>query len=168
MPECYNSADVFGDHQIGCGGNGDRSAYHNAIRDVIFSAAKSAALAPTKEALGVVPSSSSHPTVMHPPPQLELWLPGCTRYPHDQTPITADPWRSGSLRATPWTHLKLAAHLLACQSSGTDFVPVMAETLDGLAVDFIKTITSVSRAIVDALDPQSLPLPHHIFLAGLP
>ena len=39
-PECGNSADPFGDHH---GGNGDRIARHNAVRDVIFSAAQSAA-----------------------------------------------------------------------------------------------------------------------------
>ena len=53
-PECHSSADVFGDHQVGCGGNGDR-------RDFIFSAAQSAALAPSKESPGIVPSSLSRP-----------------------------------------------------------------------------------------------------------
>ena len=47
-PECHSIADPFGDHQVGCGGNGDRITRHrsNAIRDVLFSAAQSAALAP--------------------------------------------------------------------------------------------------------------------------
>ena len=60
-PECGSSADPFGDHQIGCGGNGYRISRHNAIRDVIFNAAQSAALAPTREAPGLVPSSLSRP-----------------------------------------------------------------------------------------------------------
>ena len=38
-PECHSTADPFGDHQVGCGGNGDRIARHNAIRDVLFLAA---------------------------------------------------------------------------------------------------------------------------------
>ena len=60
-PECHSTADKFGDHQVGCGGNGDRIARHNAIRDVLFVAAQSAALAPSREASGVVPDSLSRP-----------------------------------------------------------------------------------------------------------
>ena len=48
-PECGGITDTFGDHQIGCGGNGDRISRHNAVRDVLFSAARSAALAPTPD-----------------------------------------------------------------------------------------------------------------------
>ena len=47
-PECCSTADPYGDHQVGCGGNGDRIARHNAIRDVLFHAARSAVLAPTR------------------------------------------------------------------------------------------------------------------------
>ena len=46
---------------MGCGGNGDRIALHNAIRDVLFNAAQSAALAPTKEAPNLVPGFSTRP-----------------------------------------------------------------------------------------------------------
>ena len=60
-PECSATADPFGDHQVGCGGNGDRISRHNAVRDVIFAAAQSAALGPSKEVLGLVPSSLARP-----------------------------------------------------------------------------------------------------------
>ena len=60
-PECRSSADIFGNHQVGCGGNGDRISRHNAVRDVLFSAAQSAALAPTKEAPSLIPDSSMRP-----------------------------------------------------------------------------------------------------------
>ena len=55
-PECRGTADIMGDHQVGCGGNGDRISRHNAIRDVLFTATQSAALAPSKETPGLVPS----------------------------------------------------------------------------------------------------------------
>ncbi len=42
---------------------------------------------------------------------------------------------------------ELPANLSACRSSGTDFVPLVAETLGGLAEDTIRTITIISRAI---------------------
>ena len=48
-PECRSTADPFGDHQVGCRGNGDRISCHNAICDVLFRAAQSAALAPSRE-----------------------------------------------------------------------------------------------------------------------
>ena len=53
-PECHRTADEFGYHQVGCAGNGDRIARHNALRDVLFVAAQSAALAPSREASGIV------------------------------------------------------------------------------------------------------------------
>ena len=37
-------ADVYGDHQVGCGGNGDRIHRHDSIHDALFSAAPPAAL----------------------------------------------------------------------------------------------------------------------------
>ena len=39
-PKCHRTANIFGDHQVGCGGNGDRIARHNSIRDMVFSAAR--------------------------------------------------------------------------------------------------------------------------------
>ena len=56
-PECHNTAHPFGDHQVGCGGNGDRITRHNAIRDVVFIAAQSAAL----EMPNLIPDSLSRP-----------------------------------------------------------------------------------------------------------
>ena len=36
-------ADPMGDHNVGCGCNGDRIHKHDSLRDVFFSAAQSAA-----------------------------------------------------------------------------------------------------------------------------
>ena len=60
-PVCKKSADAFGNHQVGCGGNGDRIFRHNAIRDAVFSAAQSAALCPRKEMPSLIPGSRSRP-----------------------------------------------------------------------------------------------------------
>ncbi len=43
------------------GGNSDPISRHNAIRDVVFNAAQSAALGPSKETPGLVPDSASRP-----------------------------------------------------------------------------------------------------------
>ena len=59
---CQVPADAFGNHQVGCGGNSDRTHWHNSIRDALFSASWSAALAPRMEAPSLSPSFHSHPT----------------------------------------------------------------------------------------------------------
>ena len=59
---------------------------------------------------------------------------------------------------------KLASNLSACCSSGTDFVPLVAETLGGLAEDTISTITSISRAIADrSSSPDPAATSRHLF-----
>ena len=54
---CQALADPFGDHHVVCGGNGDRIHRHNSIRDAIFSAAQTAALAPRRELPSLIPGS---------------------------------------------------------------------------------------------------------------
>ena len=61
-PVCHLAADPYGDHQIGCGSNPDRIHCHNSVRDVIFSAAQTAALAPWQEVPSLIPGTQSRPT----------------------------------------------------------------------------------------------------------
>ena len=60
-PVCQSPADLYGDHQVGCGGNGNRIHRHNSHRDALYSAAQSAALAPRKEVPALIPGTSSRP-----------------------------------------------------------------------------------------------------------
>ena len=133
-PECHSTADEFGDHQVGCGGNGDRIARHNAIRDVLFVAAQSAALAPSREASGVVPDSLSRPADI----LLPTWRHG---RPAALDVHVIPPLQQLTLHeaaSTPGHALevgvqrKLSAHLSACRDAGVDFPPIVAETLGGL------------------------------------
>ena len=148
-PECQHTADEHGDHQVGCGGNGDRITRHNAIRDVLFSAAQSAALAPSREATGVVPDSLSRPADI----LLPTWSRGrpAALDVHVISPLQQHTLHEAS--HTPGHALnvgvqrKLASHLAACRSAGVEFVPVVAETLGGLADDTIQTIKAIGRAI---------------------
>ena len=66
-PVCQADADPLGDHQVGCGGNSDRILRHNSLRDAVFSAAQSAALAPRREAPSLVPGSQSRPADIYLP-----------------------------------------------------------------------------------------------------
>ena len=77
-PMCglFDIADPFGDHHVGCGGNGDRIHRHDSIRDVLFTAAQSAALAPRKEVPSLIPGTSNRPA--------DIYLAsGCTRRDSD-------------------------------------------------------------------------------------
>ena len=56
-PQCQRPSDSYGDYQVGCGGNGDRLFSHSSLRDILFAAAHSAALAPRKEAPVLTPGS---------------------------------------------------------------------------------------------------------------
>ena len=64
---CQGAADPYGDHHVGCGGNGDRIFRHDSIRDAIFPVAQSASLAPRKEAPSLIPSSRSRPADIYLP-----------------------------------------------------------------------------------------------------
>ena len=55
------------------GGNGDRIDRHNSLRDTLFSAAQSAALAPRKEVPSLIPGTSSRPADIF----LPNWSRGC-------------------------------------------------------------------------------------------
>ena len=60
-------ADPLGDHQVGCGGNGDRIRRHDSIRAALFSAAQSAALVPRKEVPALIPGTHSRPADVYLP-----------------------------------------------------------------------------------------------------
>ena len=150
-PECRDTADIFGDHQVGCSGNGDRISRHNAIRDVVFSAAQSAALAPSKETPGLLASSLSRPADI----LLPNWKGGrpAALDVHVISPLQQQTLNEASF--TPGHALqvgvnrKLASSLSACRSAGLHFIPLVAETLGGLADDTIQTVRSIGKAIAD-------------------
>ena len=58
---CHVSADRYGDHHVGCGGNGDRIFHHDSICDAVFSTAQSAALEPQKEFASLISGRQNHP-----------------------------------------------------------------------------------------------------------
>ena len=158
-PECSGTADEYGDHQVGCGGNGDRIFRHNAVRDVIFSVAQSAALAPTREASGVVPDSQSRPADI----LLPTWSRGrpAALDVHIISPLQRKTVQEAA--HTPGHALqvgiqrKLTAHLSACRAVGVEFVPIVAKTLGGLAEDSIATVRALGKAIAQRTDPENYP-----------
>lgn len=146
-PVCQRLADGYGDHQVGCGGNGDRIYRHNSIRDAIFSAAQSAALAPRKEAPSLIPGSSSRPA--------DVYLPNWKRGQPAALDITVISTMQQQTLAgasiTPGHALqvgderKMAAHAGSCRAVGVQFIPLVVETLGGWSQDAIDTISSIGR-----------------------
>ena len=160
-PECLGSADPFGDHQVGCTGNGDRIARHNAFRDVLFNAAQSAALAPTKEAPNLVPGSSARPADI----LLPYW---CRGRPAALDVSVISPLQRLTLADAASTqdhalsvgvHRKLTSNLPACRAAGVDFFPIVVETLGGWCPDAVATIRSIGRALgqrLNSTDPYDM------------
>ena len=148
-PECHATADEFGDHRVGCGGNGDRIYRHNAVRDVLYTAAQSAALAPTREATGVVPDSLSRPVDIF----LPTWRHGHSAAldvhiisPLQQSTVNAAAFNPGHALKVG-VRRKLNAHLNACRSSGVHFLPIVAEALGGLGQDTVQLVRSLGKSI---------------------
>ena len=60
--ECSATADIFGDHQVCCGGNGDHISRHSSIRDVVFIEANRLPQLPQRRTLVWYPAPS--PTLL--------------------------------------------------------------------------------------------------------
>ncbi len=161
-PECHLTVDAYGDHQVGCGRNRDRIARHNAVHDAIHAVSQSAALASFKETPGLLPGSQARPGDIFIP----CWSLGrptafdvlVISLLQELTIAQAAQTPSHALQVG--VQRKLAANLCACHSSRTDFVPLVAETLGGLAEDTIRT----SRAIENSCSTSdSTPTTSHLF-----
>ena len=146
-PVCHGVADVFGDHQVGCGGNRDRIYRHDSLRDALFSAAQSAALAPRKEAPSLIPGSSSRPA--------DVYLPNWKRGQPAALDVTVISTMQQLTRdrasVVPGYALqvgeerKMAAHAEACRSVGIAFTPLVVETLGGWCQEAINTVKDIGR-----------------------
>ena len=60
-PTCPKFSDVYEDHAISCGTEGERIGRHNHPRDTLYHTCASAALAPTKEGRALLPWSNTRP-----------------------------------------------------------------------------------------------------------
>ena len=155
-PECKATADEYGDHQVGCGGNGDRIYRHNAVRDVLYTAAQSAALAPSREPTGVVSDSLSRPADI----LIPTWHHGRSAAldvhiisPLQQSLVNAASFNPGHA-LNIGVQRKLTAHLQACRANGIHFLPIVAETLGGLGQDTIHLVRSLGKSIAQQASCQ--------------
>ena len=126
---------------------------------MVFNAAQSAALAPSKEAPNLVPDSSVRPA--------DILLPNWNRgRPAAVDVHVISPLQQQTLAeaaSTPGHAFqvavcrKLVSNLSACRSVGVEFVPFVIETLGDLSEDTISTIHAIGRAVgqrSDTSDPS--------------
>ena len=88
------------------------------------------------------------------PPNFKL---SCVQLAHDQLRLALN----AEAAYTPGHALevgvrrKVAANLPSCRSVGVDFIPIVAETLGGLAEDTISTISTLGMAITQRVGPTT-------------
>ena len=155
-PEYEAQADTMGDH-VGGGGNGDRIFCYNNIRDVLFSAALSAVLSPSKEASGIVPNSCSCPA--------DILLPNWSQGHHAALDISViSPLQQLTMSGAAsfpghalqvCTQRKLSSHLSTCRSAGIDFIPMVVEALEGWSSEAVISIKRIREALDYAPTPLS-------------
>ena len=149
-PVCQVTIDGFGNHQVSCGSNGDSIHCHNSLRDALFSAAQSAALAPRRE----VPDFDTWSQLLpgsFVPPLLEAWQTsssGC-----DGDLATSDTYYSrcsyscitqGDVLGVG-EERKLLISVLKCYSAGVSLVPLVVETLGGWNCDTVEAIKAIGH-----------------------
>ena len=153
---------------MGCGGNSDRILRHNSLRDAVFSAAQSAALAPRREAPSLVPGSQSRPADIY----LPCWKRGRPAAV-DVTVISTMQRSTIQGAAENQGHAlriaeerKFAAHGAACQAAGISFIPLAVETLGGLSVTAADTISSIGRLMGQRFGISPSESTRHLFHSG--
>ena len=164
-PVCHVPADPFGDHQVGCGGNCDRILRHNSLRDAVFSAAQSAALAPRREVPSLIPGTQSRPAVIY----LPCWKRGRLAA-LDITIIST--LQQSTVRGTAENQdhallvaeeRKFASHGAACQAVGISFIPLAIESLGGVSDMSADTISSLGCLLGQRLGISLVESTRHLY-----
>jgi len=147
-PSCTRVADRYGDHHVGCDGDADRLFRHNALRDALFSAASSAALAPRKELPNLVAGSQSRPADIF----LPVWTNGrgaaldVTVVCPLQKKLVARAAVNPGHALTYSRERKNQKHRAECQGAGIDFIPIVVEALGGWDTVSAVCIQRIARA----------------------
>ena len=163
-PFCSRPADVYGDHALACGGSSERVSRHNALRDVIFSAAQAAALSPRREIPYLVPDSLSRPADVF----LPSWLHGRPAA-LDVTvvsPLQAQViQQAASVQGSALSvaeQRKRSVHLADCQRVGVSFLPMAVESLGGWSRDALSTIRLIGHHLGTRIGLPPKDVSHHL------
>ena len=164
-PVCQAKMDPFGDHQVGCGGDGDRIHRHDSLRDALFSTAQSAALAPRREVPALIPGSRSRPADIYLPHWKRGWPAAL-----GVTVISALQPQTITGASTTQGHAllvgedrKMAAHAEACHAVGVAFIPLVVESIGGWSSRAVDTIRSFGRLLGQRMGTSPAESTTHLF-----
>ena len=139
----------MGDHAIACPKTGDRISRHNLIRDVIYEAAASADLGPSKEEPHLLPGSAARPGDV----LIRRWHNGqdvavdvTVASPLSPTYVAGAAAEAGKTLSKAYDR-KMRDTAEACRTQGLKFSPLAVETLGG----FHCVATDVVRRLGQAL-----------------
>ena len=132
-PACNAISDCMGDHALGCSKTGDRIARHNLVRDVVFEAAASADLAPSKEEPHLLPGSAARPGDI----LIRRWYNGkdaaidvTVTSPLSPSNVLGAAREAGKALTKAFDR-KMRDTAEACRTQGLQFFPLAVETLGG-------------------------------------
>ena len=127
---------------MGCSGNGDLIHHHNSLRDVLFTASRSAALAPQKEAPALIPDTVGCPVDVF----LPTWTGGrpvaldvTVISPLQQLTLAEADNNPGHILQVGISR-KGASKSSVCRTAGMTFIPLVVESLEGWSTEAISTI----------------------------
>ena len=148
-PACLAPSDRMGDHALGCAKYGERIARHDMLRDVIFEAAASAALAPVKEERHLLPGTAARPGDVF----IRRWHDGkdgaldvTVTGPLAKTNVRAAATEAGSSLLKAFDR-KVRGAAAACQQQGLVFLPLAVETLGGMHKVAVEQLKRLGAAV---------------------
>ena len=164
-PACSQPADAMGDHALSCSHYGDRIARHDLVRDILYEAASSAGLGPTKEAPHLLPNSAARPGDIF----LRHWSRGkdAALDVTITSPLAASNMQGAaeeagsSLRKAFERKLRGAAEV--CREQGLAFIPVAMETFGGLHTAAIDQLKQLGVALARRTGQEDQEATRHLF-----
>ena len=148
-PACSAPSDRMGDHSLGCRTTGDRIARHNMLRDVLFEAAASADLGPSKEERHLLPGTSARPGDI----TIRRWTNGkdgaidvTVASPLCPSHVTEAAAQAGAALEKACKR-KVRETAEACLREGVVFLPFALETLGGLHKGAIIQVKLIATAL---------------------
>jgi hypothetical protein len=162
---CHSPGDVYGDHHVGCGGNGDRILRHDMLREVLFSVAQSAALCPRREVSSLITGSCSRPADIF----LPHWVGGkpaaldvSVISPLQNLTVNSSPSVQGFALAVGEAR-KVATHQDVCRAEGITFIPLIVETLGGWSSQASDLVRDFGKLQAQRLGIDRLACTSHAF-----
>lgn len=146
---CDALSDRMGDHALGCQKYGDRIARHNLLRDVLYEAAASADLGPSKEEPHLIPGTAARPGDI----LIRRWCDGkdtaldvTVTSPLAPTNVAGAAREAGKALVKAFER-KMRDTAEACRSQGLTFLPVAMETLGGLHSTAVGQVKKLGAAL---------------------